>query len=483
MKPIAARIVLGTESSCSMVCSARYLFADGTAGPELPLQRYRIDLACGVLCGEDGALIFSTAWDDYCEESRCLTCCRADVPCIEYVNRTGQAVRVNNGHEPFTLLEADASVKLPFPSHTGAEPWQISAAPEEEVWHEQTLAAFWCLQSAPVESGEIPWDQVYCYTEEAGRYWYFPFPESLAADSWWDGREAMDALLQPDHRSAGKPLWFAPERLETLRTLTIAWQGAQPAYFPEWRRPALWMRGKPVTPERAKEIIRRTDRYFSWESEALGLGPYPPDFLPLHLFTCNWFFHNHFPTMYGWCRPDGRIGLDSITGTNPDLEELLTDALRLVTAFPELDLVVLLWNSEEDSAFEPGRLALDGMPTPEFGLRLQNRRIELLGPKTAWEVFCRYQARYGEDPVTYLDSYNETCGLRWVDLAYLQDCVRAYGGDPGAAASWAEEKPILAAQPKPDYDFAAERLRYRVLEDAVRALRADPEFSRTGGSL
>lgn len=483
MKPNAARVTLGPASGPSMVRSVHYLYADGTAGSELPLHHYRVDLTDGVLCGGDGALIFSAAWDDCADEEHRLTCCRADVPLLEYVNRTGQAVWVRNGLASFTLLAKGASVRLPFPPDAGAGPWQIPATPEEEVWHEQTLAAFWGLQSAPVESGEISWDRVYCYTEEAGRFWYFPRPESQEADSWWDAREAMDALLQPVRCNGNDPLWFAPERLETLRSLTIAWQGAQPAYSSAWRRPAFWMRGKPVTPEQAKEIIRRTDRYFSWESEKLGLGEYPPGFLPMHLFQCNWFFHNHFPAMYGWCRPDGRIGLDGITGTYPELEELLGDALQLVTVFPELDLVLLLWNCEETYAFEPGQLALHGMPTPEFGMRLHDRRIELLAPKTAWEVFCRYQARYGEDPVSYLSHYNETRGLRWVDLAYLQDCIRAYGGDPAAAAAWAEEKPVLTPQPKPDYDFAVERLRYQGLEEAVRALRADPAFSQTGGSL
>ena len=123
MKPNAARVTLGPASGPSMVRSVHYLYADGTAGSELPLHHYRVDLTDGVLCGGDGALIFSAAWDDCADEEHRLTCCRADVPLLEYVNRTGQAVWVRNGLASFTLLAKGASVRLSaFPARCGGRP-------------------------------------------------------------------------------------------------------------------------------------------------------------------------------------------------------------------------------------------------------------------------------------------------------------------------------------------------------------------------
>ena len=197
---------------------------------------------------------------------------------------------------------------------------------------------------------------------------------------------------------------------------------ALPSNIPQTyrRRPAYWMRGKPVTEEQAFEIIRRTDNFFNFYAAQTNC------IVPVYTFD-SWWFDNHFPEYYGWCRPDGRIGLDSITQRWPTQKSFILDGATLLKEFPFLDMIFLLWDSEEEMAFSPSELENEGMPPLHYDVYIHNQTVEILPPHQAWQVFCQYQLLYGDDLITYTSEYNQATGQKWVDTEYLKKCLLADG--------------------------------------------------------
>lgn len=257
--------------------------------------------------------------------------------------------------------------------------------------HSSTCTEVWCFQS---DFQEIEWVN------------HMPYPiicQYFVRDEY---RICREIVLKPNTKKAVRfsapslPPWTFPEQI----TESI------------YRRPAFWMRGKPVTPEQAFEIIRRTDFFFYQAKDAVPLLHFP-----------SWWFHFHYPKHYGFCRPDGRIGIDSITDRWPSTQELLSDAYDLLDAFPFLDFIYLLWESEEELFFAPECLAQSGMPQIQYGLYVHDQTAEILPARPAWQIFCRYQKQYGEDPLTYVSEYNHNHNLIFADEDYFNRCLCASG--------------------------------------------------------
>lgn len=253
-----------------------------------------------------------------------------------------------------------------------------------------------------------------------------------------------------------------------LRDITVCWEGDLHQWESPFSHPAYWMRGKPVTPQQAFQIIRRTDSIFG-DLPLWGAPLHSPvqtrDFLPLHCLESLWFSECHF----GWCRPDGRIGADSVLSGYPDAKKLVMDGIRLLHAFPFLDLILLIWNSNETWEFQPIQLKDAGMPSIGCGVHLHNGTVELLTAKSAWDRFCAYQRKYGEDPLHYWSGYNLRNGSRFVDRGYLDRCLEA--GDI-SFASQVEWDPEHAADAS-EQSLAAVDLRYQLLREACETNEVD----------
>lgn len=240
-------------------------------------------------------------------------------------------------------------------------------------------------------------------------------------------------ILIENSADTHSPFKLLPERSRILSEKALTPCSDTPET--SFRRPAYWMRGKPVTPEQAFEIIRRTDNYFSWNKAGGQMSGPPKDFLSIYTID-SWWFDNHYPSCYGWCRPDGRIGLDSITQRWPLQKEFIKDGLTLLAAFPFLDMILLLWDSEEEFGFEETPGQPFEMPPIRYGVYFHRQTVRILPPHQAWRIFCYYQLLYGEDPVTYLSEYNDISGKDWVDKDYLKRCLRANGlPEQGAESS------------------------------------------------
>lgn len=433
----------------------------------LPVTEYRI-FSTSYLAGEHGEVLFECWYNDRVEpddeqqgmgSTVLLQCARSDVEEILYHNATEDPLWVRNGaRQPSSpRIDPGQSLCYPFRPDPPLPRWQVPACPEQEGWQETTAAALAGMKITPEAQGAaIPWNRVQAYRAENGRiFWFEP-------EGW-----ARLELLAPEldwQRDKGLPPRLPAVDLRWLRTMTIARQG-ETGCFSSFRRPAVWMRGRTISPDQAREVIRRCDDFFRPWAPSGEEQAGPPDPVSVQLLESSLF-----ATGKGWCRPDGRIGVDTLCPIkNPFEEEILADGCALMEEFPFLDLFFLFWACEEEEPFTPGQMALHGMPQPEFGVRFRHRRVEIYAPHDAWETFCRFQARYGDTPESYDESEMLHRGTAGVDRAYLDRCLRENGMDP-ADRDWT---------PCPGSDGLADPflpLRYRTLRrDCARLGRTWPE--------
>jgi hypothetical protein len=138
--------------------------------------------------------------------------------------------------------------------------------------------------------------------------------------------------------------------------------------------------GRAVSPERALEVIRRTDNFFGWTPRGnnrefikdvqrlTGV----PDVLelaktiPLHealerkqkwnekwglvetSFVRNdWVSSNFIWGPHGWMHPDGTIEFHDNVGKWPSVEEIFDDWAKIAEAFPDLEIEATVMSEEE----------------------------------------------------------------------------------------------------------------------------------------
>jgi hypothetical protein len=146
--------------------------------------------------------------------------------------------------------------------------------------------------------------------------------------------------------------------------------------LPKW--PQMYTTGVSVTPEQAKEIIRRTDRFFfyasggnnqRWADQIIKKLGFPSMYLPngehdnsyskkLTKFHDRWgfvetdyAFNDWISCAYvfgphGWMHPNGRIGFGDNVGKWPSVQDVLDDWEKLAEAFPFLNVGVTLMSGE-----------------------------------------------------------------------------------------------------------------------------------------
>lgn len=323
-----------------------------------------------------------------------LQCCRCPVPVLLYVNE---------GYQPFTVVDDNGNCRTVAPHST------------RRIAVDTSLPSDW----KPAPGGKAP------------------ETTSISADAFF-----------------GRDMFWECD----LRSVTVRYEDDLCHWESTTKKPAFWMRGKPVTPQQALAMIRRTDSVFGalpvwgmWRRTPLQV----PDYLSLYSLKSSWFDEFHF----GWCRPDGRIGMDSVMEGTPDARELILDGIRLLQTFPFLNLILLIWDAHGEWEFQPRQLATEGMPAIACGMHLHDGTVELLGGASAWAVFCQYQRDYGEEPVRYWDGYNAKTGTRVVDRAYLDACLAAGGVKYGWQVEWDSDRIADVS----DQSLRAVSLRYNQL--------------------
>lgn len=144
--------------------------------------------------------------------------------------------------------------------------------------------------------------------------------------------------------------------IENLKPITVKW-------------PQCVVTGKKLTVEQAKEVLKRTDIFFTsnWQcgndveyenalKEKLGV---PTDYeqwsawaerkgiLQLNYLNNSWVSSSFVYGPSGWCHVNGTILFNHNIGKWPSWEEVYEDLETLGAAFPFLDINVHIFNGEE----------------------------------------------------------------------------------------------------------------------------------------
>lgn len=155
--------------------------------------------------------------------------------------------------------------------------------------------------------------------------------------------------------------------------------------LPKW--PAMIVRGTPVTPEQAKEIIRRTDRSFQrgisgndhefnrrlavrlglpkslhpWdarENKSFGSETFRAELeeeeawkvcwgvIETEYVKNDWIASSYIGGPHGWCSPNGTISYNENVGKYPGIGDIRDDWTKIAEAFPFLELTATLMDRE-----------------------------------------------------------------------------------------------------------------------------------------
>lgn len=209
--------------------------------------------------------------------------------------------------------------------------------------------------------------------------------------------------------------------------------------LPKW--PQMKVSGRPVTVEQAKEIIRRTDSFFTngyYSNDrdfvksvcrAVGL----PNWAEVNIheqvdfekwynawepvttnYVCNsWVSSSFIFGPNGWCHPDGTIEYVHNIGKWPTVQEVLDDWTKLVTTFPFIELDCVLMSGE----------SLNNDNRPVVGFIVSNGAVEVVAgdDPRLFAVYAEPSDRQGDlhDALSALmePGFRRECGipLEWIE--------------------------------------------------------------------
>ena len=213
--------------------------------------------------------------------------------------------------------------------------------------------------------------------------------------------------------------------------------------------PYYQLRGKPVTKEQAYDIIAHTDIEFSCIQYRVCVDKKMDidEILDIMHFSNNWFSHNQFPFLVGWCHPDGTIGVNSIGHKYPDYDEILDDLAQIITTFPYLDFVVAftIWEelspscqeehfcnkhdiNEAFDEFQRRQVRLANQELEEgvvMGYHIHDGTIEILDKEDSYRLLNEYKEKYGKDEMVYHDFYYGSIVPSPVTHEVMNNCIDA----------------------------------------------------------
>lgn len=231
--------------------------------------------------------------------------------------------------------------------------------------------------------------------------------------------------------------------------------------YSEARRNYCRLRGKPVTPEQALDVIRRTDLLFR-RGRFNVINNDWNDYVGTYNICNDWFgthpIHNEY---YGWMYPDGTVGSNFITEKYPAPIEFISEMAWLLKAFPYLDMVLAVTNWDEipeyvwnymDDCYKDEDCEELTVSKEEynkkckeqseiirtedykgfydnlwFGVWVHDGTIEILNSNNAAEKFKEYEELYGvEDKLVYTHGYYGDKGESPCDKEYKQRCMDIY---------------------------------------------------------
>lgn len=221
------------------------------------------------------------------------------------------------------------------------------------------------------------------------------------------------------------------------------------------------LRGKPVTPEQAFEIIRRTDTFMRnidqiyWRDDHVG-----GDLFPSYFFT-----RRHTPNGFSWAHLDGTIGINyHISLAFAKMKAILEEWSYIAKAFPYLDLVIAItnwdeysyeaWEHDDKGSFELKYNSFYELDAREhdalfyediqIGLRIRNGELELLDKEDAVKTYKEYAELYEAEPrEKYKANYYQELAQRQDSPELLRQAIRDFGLDPDKVTSFG--RPLIFA--------------------------------------
>lgn len=158
--------------------------------------------------------------------------------------------------------------------------------------------------------------------------------------------------------------------------------------------------GAPVAPERAMEIIRRTDNFFVHDivgndrefndrvhdmlgmpaaGGAMRLCEMMDSFIQMKKWRETWgalhteYLYNawvSYPSVRGWCSPDGTISFRNNFRKYPQADAVLRDLFAIAGAFPDVRFDATLWDGAK----------YDDGTRPMIGFRVAGGTVTVLSP-------------------------------------------------------------------------------------------------------
>ena len=200
-------------------------------------------------------------------------------------------------------------------------------------------------------------------------------------------------------------------------------------WCPCMRRPYYQLRGKPVSPEQAMEILIRTESLWSWEFDG---NKTLPCYVGSALFR-NSCYNIPLDWRTGWVHPDGTIGQNDMTGFKyPEIREMMEDIVPIVTAFPYLDFFAGLsyrneqigdqndWHPDDWEEYQKeGFTALI-----ECGIWVHDSTIEIVNENKAKELYKTYEKLYEvPNKAIYESDYHTTQEPLELDWNYFRKAL------------------------------------------------------------
>lgn len=197
-------------------------------------------------------------------------------------------------------------------------------------------------------------------------------------------------------------------------------------WCPLARRPYYQLRGKPVSPEQAMEILIRTESLWSWEFNGKIT---PPCYVGSALFR-NSCYNIPLDWRTGWVHPDGTIGQNDMTGFKyPEVKDIMTDLVPIVTAFPYLDFFAGISYRDEQIGdqkdYHPDdweKYQQEGFTyLIECGIWVHDNTVEIVNENKAVELYKTYEKLYEvPNKAIYESDYHTTQEPLELDWDYFR---------------------------------------------------------------
>ena len=211
----------------------------------------------------------------------------------------------------------------------------------------------------------------------------------------------------------------------------------------------LFIRGKSIPSEVALEIIRKTDYYIKSVNNAKAekgniikdifrekgiesVKSINSDNVLFSIYINNWFPGPN-TEQFGWCHPDGYIGMNNYSlNRTTHTDNLIYPWIYLGELMQYLDLIVIITDTSECKSKQS-----EISSNIQVGILVKNNQIEILDKDRAMILFEDYDKAYGSNqcdgPIqsSQIDTYSENDNYLLIDDDIQEEIPKLSKNDAG----------------------------------------------------